>query len=81
MTLKHQYKNANSLASNDTQGTQTLPETTKRRQKKNVNKRFQETANRNNDITDDTSRIRQGDLNKQTEPDFIREVKTFCNTK
>jgi hypothetical protein len=29
---------------NDTQGTQTLPEQTKRRQKKNVNKRFQETA-------------------------------------
>jgi hypothetical protein len=31
---------------NNTQGTRMLPEQMKRRQKKNINKRFQETANR-----------------------------------
>jgi hypothetical protein len=39
-----QYKDAESLANNDMQGTQMIPETMKRRQRKNVNKRFQETA-------------------------------------
>jgi hypothetical protein len=47
---------------NDTQGTQMLPEQSKRRQKKNINKCFQETANRNNDVTDNASQIKAEDL-------------------
>ncbi len=47
---------------NDTQGTQTLPE--RRRQEKNVNKRFQGNGEPDNDVTDDTNQIRTKDLKK-----------------
>ncbi len=58
---------------NDTQGTQNPSRTTKRRQKKYVNKRFRRKGTRN----DDTSQIKsKGSEETKTKQDlFIREIK------
>jgi hypothetical protein len=57
MTLIDSKETQNQPKVNNTQGTH-ASRTTKRRQKKNVNKRFQENGTRNHDETDDASQIK-----------------------